>query len=224
MNERKKYEPPKAGKGDVAHTIVKAGMAAIPYGGGAAAELFAALVKPPLDRRRQEWMEEMGEGLRKLEEKWGINLEELRDDEDFIDTVMYASQIAIRNSQAEKRQALRNAVLNAALPEAPEQSLQHIFIDIIDTFTEWHFRILNLLHNPEEYRPPITVAIEGIEQILLRAYPELTDHREFYDLIVSNLHIDGLIKINTIHMVPDSGVITSHTTDMGKQFLKFITL
>ena len=61
---------------------------------------------------------------------------------------MQASQAAIRNHQSEKREALRNAVLNAALPNAPEESIQQLFINQVDTFTVWHIRLLDLFKEP----------------------------------------------------------------------------
>jgi hypothetical protein len=224
MIKRKKYTPPKKGKGDTAHLVVKAGMATIPFGGGAA-ELFTAIVTPPLERRRQKWMEEMGEGLSKLEEKRGINLEKLRDNEDFIDIVMHASQAAIRNSQAEKRQALRNAVMNAALPEAPEQSIQHIFIDLIDTFTEWHLRILKVLHNPEPYMPDMSLLItQSILCVLTNTYRILVGKLEFVELICRDLNIHGLTRdMNLPVALTEDKLKVSRTTILGKNFLQFIT-
>jgi hypothetical protein len=94
-------------------------------------------------------MEEVGNALQKLEAERGVQLEDLQTDETFIDTVMQASQAAMRNSQDEKRRALRNAVMNAALPNAPEQSLQELFVAFIDLFTVWHLRVLKLFQDPQ---------------------------------------------------------------------------
>ncbi len=66
--------------------------------------------------------------LRELEENPDIRLEDLQSNEQFISTVMQVSQIVLRTHQAEKRTALRNAVLNAALPQAPEDALQQVFL------------------------------------------------------------------------------------------------
>jgi hypothetical protein len=55
--------------GDVAHTIVKAGLSAIPVIGGPAADLFSALIIPPLTKRRDEWIQSIVAGLQNLEEK-----------------------------------------------------------------------------------------------------------------------------------------------------------
>jgi hypothetical protein len=37
-----------------------------------------------------------------------------------------------------KREAFRNAVLDATSPGAPEVAEQQIFVGLIDTFTDWH--------------------------------------------------------------------------------------
>lgn len=60
-----------------------------------------------------------------------------------VSIVLQATQIALRTHQTEKRMALRNAVMNAALPQAPEEGLQQMFLHFIDTFTEWHLRLLS---------------------------------------------------------------------------------
>jgi hypothetical protein len=72
------FKPPKAGIGDAAHAIARAGLGTIPLAGAAATELLNAIITPPLERRRNEWMKEVGEALRSLEEQNGINLEELQ--------------------------------------------------------------------------------------------------------------------------------------------------
>jgi len=43
MVDSDQYTPPKSDKGDVAHTLAKAAVSAVPYIGGPAAELFNLL-------------------------------------------------------------------------------------------------------------------------------------------------------------------------------------
>ena len=50
-----------------------------------------------------------------------IDLKSLQTNDIFIDTVLKATQAAIRTNQQEKKKALLNAVLNAALPNPPEK-------------------------------------------------------------------------------------------------------
>lgn len=140
-------EPPTSSAGDKVHALAKAGIGSIPLVGAAATELFQMVIAPPLERRRQAWMEAVAEGLRRLEQEKGIDIERLKDNDAFIDTVMQASQVALRNSQQEKLDALRNAVLNSATPQPIEESRQQMFLNLVDVLTAWHIRILKLLSN-----------------------------------------------------------------------------
>lgn len=227
MAERNKYTPPEGTAADAAHTVTRAGLGTIPVVGGAASELFSAVVTSSLDRRRQEWMEQVGEGLRALEQKRGINIEDLGDNESFIDTVMLASQAAIRNSQHEKRRALLNAVLNAALPDAPDQARQHMFVDLVDVFTEWHLRILALFHDPpgwfERHGAPANLGMGGLSRVLIEAFPELRDQRPLYDQIWRDLYTRGLVNTEILHVtMSGQGLAQRRTTDLGAEFLAFL--
>src|SRR5687768_411257 len=100
--------------GDDVYAAVTAGRASIPVGGGAASELFAVVITPPLEKRRDEWMREVGEGLRRLEQEREIDLAALAENDQFVDIVMSASAAALKTSSQRKREALKNAVLNVA--------------------------------------------------------------------------------------------------------------
>ena len=78
-----KLQVPKKTKGDAAHAIAKAGLSAIPVIGGPAAELFQNVIQPPLEKRRIEWMQQVGEKLQELEEN-GLKMEDLKENEEFI--------------------------------------------------------------------------------------------------------------------------------------------
>src|SRR4030042_1026429 len=122
--------------GDITHAVAKAGISGIPIIGGPAAEIFSLIIVPPLSKRRDRWIESIAEDLKKLEEKVsGFKIEELSENDAFITAVTHSSQVAIRNHHDEKFEALRNAVLNAALPNAPEEDLQLMFLEFVDTLT-----------------------------------------------------------------------------------------
>jgi hypothetical protein len=164
-----KFNVPTSSKGDVAHTLAKAGLSAVPILGGPAAELFQAIIQPPLERRRQAWMEQVGEKMKKLENK-GFNLGKLQNDERFISAVMHASQLALRTHQKEKLDALRNAILNVAKGQSPDEALQHMFLDFIDSLSELHLRILRLFQSPP---PSPGVSVAGLNFVLEQNIPEL---------------------------------------------------
>ena len=88
MADEETLDPPKETLGDHAHSLVRAGLGAIPFAGSAAVELFNKVVMPPLERRRDRWREMVGEGLQKLETAGAIDPEELEQDDAFITVIM----------------------------------------------------------------------------------------------------------------------------------------
>lgn len=226
--ETRKYQPPEPTGADAAHLAVRAAISAIPTLGGPAAELFSALIAPPLERRRRAWMEEVAEGLRKLEDQGKVSFDELQEDEAFIDTLLHASQAAMRTHQQEKRAALRNAILNSALPNPPDESLRLVFLSLVDQFTVWHLRLLKLFQDPEGWarkhnRSYGSIYAGGLSSILESAYPELRGRREFYDQVWRDLYLRGLVNTESLHtMMTASGLMAKRTTDLGDRFLKFI--
>jgi hypothetical protein len=223
-------EKPKLSKSDIAHKIVKAGLSAIPLAGGPAAELFNAIISPPLAKRRDKWIESIAEGLKELEEKIdGFKIESLQDNEMFITTVMHASQAAIRNHQKEKLEALRNAVLNSTSPNAPQEDLQLMFLNWVDELTTWHLRILKFLEDPKGWAQKYGITLPdrmmgAPAHALEDAFQDLRGQRDFYDQIIKELYSKGLTHIESLHVtMTGQGMYASRTTDMGKQFLQFIT-
>jgi len=226
--KRRKYEPPKPSGADAAHLVVKTALSTIPTLGGPAAELFAALVISPLERRRQAWMEEIAEALRKLEKQGKVSIEELQKDEGFIDTLLHASHAAMRTHQQEKRAALRNAVLNSTLPNPPDESLRLFFLSLVDQFTVWHLRLLKLFQDPKGWAKEHncnygSTLMGGLSSILEIAYPELRNRRDFYDQIWKDLYLKGLVNTESLHTTMTAiGLMAKRTTDLGDYFLKFI--
>lgn len=222
-------EKPKADAGDAAHTGAKMVLSAIPIVGGSAAEIFSAIVRSPLDKRRDEWIESIIEALKVLEEKIDdFKIGNLVNNETFVTTLMHTSQVAIRNHQKEKLDALRNAALNASLPNAPDKDLQLIFVSYIDSFAVWHLRILKFFDDPKKWGQEHGITYPswytaGQSAALEHAFPELRDQRQFYGYIVKDLYARGLLKTDSIHtMVSEHGILASITSDMGKKFLRFI--
>ena len=199
-----------------------------PVVGPAAEILFTEIIAPSLEKRRVEWMNDIADRLQKLEERGGLNLEDLQNNESFVTTLMQAIQAAIRDHQSEKREALRNAVVNAALPHAPEESLQQHFINLIDTFTVWHLRLLDLFSDPGAWfqRNNATLpSASSLEQLIMAAWSELQDHSDFLKVIVDELAAKGLFSSNgeiLRTMMTSHGVLGKRTTEMGDSFLKFI--
>jgi hypothetical protein len=146
----------------------------------------------------------------------------------FITAVMHASRSAIKNHQQEKREALRNAVLNSASRNAPEEDLQLMFLNWIEEFTPWHIKILKYFEDPvgwfnKNKISPKRYTHGSPGHGLTQAFPELEDKRNFYDQIITNLYSKGLIKIDSIHGGMDErSIYASRTSVTGTIFLRFI--
>ncbi len=230
MADEQKYEPPQNSIGDHVHVLARAGVGSLPVIGAAATELFQKVIVPPLEKRRQEWMEAVAHGLLELEKKQKCVIDDLASNDVFIDTVMTASHAAIRNGQKEKREALKNAVLNAALPNPPDESRQQIFVGLVESLTVWHMRILRFFSDPAcvfqqqgKSLPQYTIA-GSLSQLLTTAYPELQNERSLYDQIGKDLYNRGLLGNAGFHTVMSgSGVYEKRTTEMGERFLTFIS-
>jgi len=228
MDDEEKYKPPTPSAGDAAHAVAKAGLGAIPYAGAAASELLSAIVTPPLERRRNEWMNEIGEALRKLESQMGVVLESLQEKEEFIDVAIEATQIAIKTSNQQKREALKNAILNSALPNPPEESLQKMFLSFIDTLTVWHLRLLDLFNDPPAYIQKHNLQFSNISagamrHLVEKAFAELQGRRDLYDLIWKDLYSRALVNTDGLNtMMTRSGILAKRTTKIGKLFLDYI--
>lgn len=214
-----KLQVPNRTKGDVAHALTKTGLSAIPVLGGPAAELFQNVIQPPLEKRRAEWMTQVGEKLQELEDK-GFKLEELQQNKEFVSAVMHASQIALRSHQAAKLDALRNAILNVAIGQAPEEALQNVFLNLVDSFTELHFRILKVFQVPSH---PPGVSMGSLSLVLEHNIPELRGKRELYDQLWKDLYSRGLVNTDGLHVtMTGGGLAEKRTSGIGDALLKFI--
>lgn len=216
-------------KKDISYAIAKAGLGSIPLVGAVASELLQLIVTPPLEKRRSEWMEQIGQKLKTLEENQSIDLNDLQENEIFIDVVLQCTQEVIKTSEKEKIGYFQNAILNTAIGENPEIAEIQIFLKFISDFTVWHIKILKLFDEPNEWFENNNKTIPnfmsaGLSNILEIAYPELKGRRQFYDLIWDDLERAGMHKTSGLHAsMTGSGLMASRTTDFGKKFLDFIT-
>jgi hypothetical protein len=96
-----------------------------------------------------------------------------------------------------------------------------MFLNYVDTFTEWHLKLLRLFQNPPA--PPNLSG--GLSHVLELVYPELKGQRQFYDSIWRELYQRSLVNSDTLHVtVTASGLAQRRTTSLGDKFLSFVTM
>ncbi len=216
--------------GDVVHSLTKGVLGAIPVIGSLATEIFETIITPPLEKRRVEWMNDISERLKSLEGKHNINIQELKDNEQFIDIVLQATILALKTSEKEKIEAFQNAVLNTASGDSPEQTISQIFLNLLDSFTVWHIKILKFIDNPilwfnKNSKTPPNFTMGSISLVLMEAFPELKNREELLDLIWNDLRLAGFHNTSGIRTtMSGGGVFSERTTPLAKQFLKFINI
>jgi hypothetical protein len=210
-----KLSVPKKSAGDLVHAVTKAGLSAIPVVGGPAVELFQLVLQPPLEKRREAWMARVGDAIAKLEAD-GLQLESLRENEEFVSVVMQASQIAIRTHQEEKLEMLRNAVVNVATGQTTDEALHTMFLNFVDVFTVWHVRILQLFQSPPA---PPGIVTGGLSHVLENSFPELRGQREFYDSVWRELFQRSLVNTEHLHVtMSGAGLAEKRTRDLATSF------
>lgn len=216
--------------GDAAHEVGRAIVAAVPAVGGPLQVLYENVFQAPLDRRKQAWLEELAGVVSELEQRIdGFRAETLAENEVFISVALQASQTAIRNHQREKLDALRNAVLNSALPTSPSEDEQMIFLRLVDDLAPWHLRLLAFLDDPgrwvESHEIELPFIGGALSNVIEACFRELVGRRDLYDQLVRDLQAEGLAAGGSyLHgMMTGQGMIASRTSDLGKRFLKYIS-
>jgi hypothetical protein len=217
---------PKKDFGDHIHLGVRTLLSAIPTLGGPALELFNAVIAPPLEQRRNRWLNDLADRIYALENEKRIKLEDLATNEQFISAIMNATTAAVRNHQREKIAALRNAVLNCALRRCPSEIKSSMFLALIDQFSVWHLLILRELHEfdsrvGQNYPPKTT--FEEITIIVVEKNAELRSQQALVQLIVEELCRKGLLYWGgglTVTYTPRG---TTQVTSLGREFLTYVS-
>lgn len=212
-----------------AHRIVRAAIAGIPAVGGSLVEAFNALIEPPMARRKTTWMLQVTDAINELLGKGILTEEDLQNNEKFFTTLVHASNVAIRNHGKKKILALRNAVVNSALPDAPEDSLQQLFLNLIDTCTTWHLALLKLFEGPKDWAVANNHkfpnwGMGSLSTVIEYAYPELKGNKDLYKLVWQELYRNGLVNTDSIGTTMSSdGMLAKRTTKIGDMFVAFIS-
>lgn len=201
----------------------------VPIVGSPVAVAFAVAMGWTYNKRMTAWLDGLAEAVDDLQNQMDapISFEDLADDPVFVDAVVHATRVAQATHQEEKLEALRNAVLNSTQVGAPELDVQARFFRFIDQFTATHLVMLRFLRDPAAWfdergidKPDI---MGGRSYILERGIPEFADRRDWYDLIAGDVQSAGLASPNLHVVMTNSGVWGPGLTQLGQQFVQFVT-
>ena len=166
------------------------------------------MVRPPLQQRQEHFIQRLAERLDTLEENQ-------------IDTETLASAIAevqqiVLASRVEKQERLVNATVNSALSRTLSRSDRRRYMGYLGSFSEWHFRILELLRNPPQTN---VMSLSALVQERLGAIAD-----DDLTRVWSDLYRERLVNTESPStMMTSSGVSTKRTTPFGDRFLLFVS-
>lgn len=224
-----KDDLPQESVGDELHRVARAGLSMIPGLGGPAVEFFNRLLAAPIQQRRDTWLNELAERVTKLEQEGRINVDDLQNNDEFVSTVMQASQVAIRNHQQEKLDALRNAVLNTALNAYPDDMRREFFVNMIDRLTTQHLLLLRFFRDPGGWfqlhgkRVPKFNSSSSPYMLLTKYSPPWKEQEALLEPLTKELHEYGLCTLRSVMInMSAEGALQKSTTELGDEFLQFI--
>ncbi|MBC8393258.1 MAG: hypothetical protein H8E17_11920 [Deltaproteobacteria bacterium] len=215
----KKIEIPHKNGSDTTHSIVKAGISLVPVFGGAASEIFNSLIVPPIEMRRNEWMEEISSILEALENKYDVKTSSLSDDPEFIDIVFQATRVALKTSNKEKRINLRNMILNSAIKTEKENAYQEIFIRLLDEMTAAHMSFLKMIDSAREWHTTLSSGF-----INSGTGSPLEEDSLLYKIVWKDFVNLGLIESDQPFPDGEKKLIKCKVTELGSRFISFIKL
>jgi hypothetical protein len=192
--------PAKSTGGEIVERVAEAALGSVPMVGNALAVTFVTALGWRLEQRREKWFTELAAGVEELRQRVdGLDLETLTGNDLFVDAVVTATRTVEHTHQAEKIEALRNAMLNSVASGAPDADTQATMLNLIDRFTPSHMRMVTLWDNP-----PAWFASHGIPQpqaafttsrtvTIQTGLPEMHGRKDFYMLVASELIAAGLM-------------------------------
>ena len=220
--------PSRSESGQVAGKTAEAAVAAIPVVGGPLAVVVATLFGFSYDRRLAAWREEVFDRIRALEEQ-GVSVQDLANDDAFLDALAQATRTAEAQSSEEKRRYLADALFNigAGTPVTPDK--QAVYLRYLEELTISHMQMLAFLTDPpgflaERDVPWPNISAGGLGNIVQAGLPELYADKPLLDTVLGDLQRFGLADSPGLSTVmTGSGLRAPRGTDKGREFMRLIT-
>lgn len=218
---------PEPDEADVAHATARALLSTLPVIGGPAAELFSQVITPALSRRRDEWLKDLADAVDRLEAARGnFKVENLVSDERFLSAVIQTTRSAIATHEPDKREMLRNALLNSVASPSSIEGIEDLFFALIDSFSVSHIKVLEFiwkgvatLNEAGKWNPMDPYRYHDYRSAIGEVYPELKGQDGLISCLMADLRSKGL---STVVGPDDVFPKSSGITNMGIQFLNFI--
>ncbi len=206
--------------------VLKAGLATTPFCGGIAS-LISDYIPSGKQRRLEEFAKQIANDLTELQDR--VDEAQILSDQ-FAFLFEKCFRGVAENYQFEKLDAFRGILLNAALGTDLSEEEEEYFLNLVNTLSVLHIRILRFMTDPPTYLkvndiPPesiqggfsdfFPVAIPGIDlEVIKSAFDDLYQ----YGLINTDKHIFA-----TMTSAQGLSLLGNRVTEMGRKFIEFCT-
>ncbi len=194
---------------------------------GGATTVFANIINPVIAGLRDKWCDDLYRDFERLEEKIdGFSFEEQLQKPEVASVLIETTLSAIKTAKEEKRELLRNAVLNVTLRINMGEEVLAIILRLIDEMGPIHVKILKYFANPKAYCDENGVDYANIGpgsplNMFLDAFPEFEDGG--YEIFLHDLKSNGLLPSGDSLSVMTSNPLAPRTTELGEQLLRLVT-
>lgn len=218
-------DPKVESDGDKAHRVARSLIGMLPVLSAPALEILNAIIEPPIEKRKRQWMLEITEVVNDLQNKFNQDIENLVNNEQFISVLLHTSQIAIKNHQKEKICALKIALLNSAREETLTEDQQFIFLRLLDDFSVSHINILKSTYHGFCWSPKTKESNHStwleLSRVLLGEFEEFQDKSDLLYQLISDLESKKLLRtfaVQKIQNLPNNEISVIGTSEWGQLF------
>ena len=190
-------------------------------------EVIEFCFRRPVERRRNEWLVELGGAVQELIEKVeGQSPAKLAENEEFITVLHKATDVALKTHQTEKRKLLRNAIISAGSLTPPELDKQTYFLRLVDELTVNQVLVLLLYKDPSGWFKrhnikPQQYSSASRMEVLHQAFPEFYNNPDARELVVDELQRRHLLP-GLSGLVTGESVYSPMTSKLGCEFLEYV--
>jgi hypothetical protein len=189
-----------------------------------ATQIIDLVFRTPFEKRRTEAMEDQ---IRVLEEAAKRNpdltVDGVANHEAYVSASIQAARIAFSTHHQEKREYLRNALLNVLLGVTPDETKQQIFFNAIEAFSPIHMKILGVISGEIEVTwaamSPYDAQHRTFGAAIEQTIPKLVGQGPLVDAILNDLSNRGFTNVAKKSLPYRPGDVTN----LGAEFFRFIS-
>jgi hypothetical protein len=218
-------QPPGRGIPGAMQRVFRGAASGVPVVGGLLAELVDGVLEPITTRQLNDWLYDLAKSVKRLEETRDLAVEDLKTPA-FVEVAVRAARQAMIDSSTEKREALRNAVLNTALGRVPRTDTRQVLLRHVEELTVSHVTILRLIAEKGKRSKLVRSSAEEAKPLsyyLAKVAPDLAAEETLAEFLCADLARRALV-LDTAPpgRLLEHPVVLQDLTPLGDQFLAFI--